>query len=650
MSWLAPLGFMGLLGIAVLILIYILKPNYQQKFISSTYVWKLSLKYRKKRIPISRLRNLLIIICQILIITACAMILAEPVIKAEIPEEYSEKVVVIDASANMRTTYNEETRFERAVSQVKSLAGEVLAEEGNFFTVILADDKAHVVGEERYTAESLKELYAELDELVKPRALQCSYGDGDIDGAMALAQYVLEINPQADVMLYTATTYIEHGSVTIVDVSDKRNEWNVGVLDCVVTMEDNSYVFSVDVACYGIDKNLTLYCDIIGANADGSTNVDGSTIRLTKSDIWCNGDETQTVTFNTRIDDDRGIGLYSYKEVHIYVKEDDSYAEDNDYYLYGGTRETIKVQYYSSDNNLFFNLVLQNIQDAWASRADIIVDGVRQGAPAMEGYDLYIFEHKMPTTLPTDGVVLLVDPDIAPEGSDLTVANGTVNGEFTFASGKEHPLTEYVVAEQIMVTYYKRITSYVGYEELMYCGGDPVLLVKNEPRSKVVVLSCNLNFSDSSIVVAYPTLMRNIFNYFFPVTIVDSADPDSQELGNVFDIGDTLRLTGRTEQLKLSGENVNQTYESFPCEITFSAPGVYTVTQSLISGKATLTESFYIKTSATQSNIFRVVDSFAAPTIIPIVELEDNSLLVYFAAALVALLFLEWWLQSRENF
>ena len=49
MTWLVPLGFIGLVGIIVLIIIYILKPNYQQKLLSSTFVWKMSLKYRKKK-------------------------------------------------------------------------------------------------------------------------------------------------------------------------------------------------------------------------------------------------------------------------------------------------------------------------------------------------------------------------------------------------------------------------------------------------------------------------------------------------------------------------------------------------------------------------------------------------------------------------
>ena len=84
MELLRPLGLLGLLGIAILILIYILKPNYQQKIISSTYVWKLSLKYRRKQVPINRLLSILLLILQILVIAACAMVLAQPFIPSQI--------------------------------------------------------------------------------------------------------------------------------------------------------------------------------------------------------------------------------------------------------------------------------------------------------------------------------------------------------------------------------------------------------------------------------------------------------------------------------------------------------------------------------------------------------------------------------------
>ena len=54
MSLLTPLGLLGLAGLIALLIIYIIKPNYQNKVISSTFVWNLSLRYRKKKIPINR--------------------------------------------------------------------------------------------------------------------------------------------------------------------------------------------------------------------------------------------------------------------------------------------------------------------------------------------------------------------------------------------------------------------------------------------------------------------------------------------------------------------------------------------------------------------------------------------------------------------
>ena len=139
MTLLSPWGLLGLLGIIALIIIYIIKPNYQQKFISTTYVWKLSLKYRKKRIPISKLRNFLIILCQILIITAGALILAQPnlVLKEQVQE--AEVIAIIDSSASMRAEYEDETRFKRAVDMAMDLAVTTWENDG-IVSVIIADD------------------------------------------------------------------------------------------------------------------------------------------------------------------------------------------------------------------------------------------------------------------------------------------------------------------------------------------------------------------------------------------------------------------------------------------------------------------------------------------------------------------------------
>ena len=101
MTLLLPLGLIGLLSIALLVLIYVLRPNYQNKLVSTTFVWKLSMRYRNKRLPMSRLRNLLILICQLLLLASLAMMMAQPVVPITTGTSDNEKIAIIDASASM---------------------------------------------------------------------------------------------------------------------------------------------------------------------------------------------------------------------------------------------------------------------------------------------------------------------------------------------------------------------------------------------------------------------------------------------------------------------------------------------------------------------------------------------------------------------
>ena len=206
MSWLAPLGFLGLLGILALIIIYIIKPNYQQKMISSTFVWRLSLKYRKKRLPINRLQNILLFLCQVLILTICALLLAQPVLMREKIGDENEKVIIIDASASMRVTNGVSTRFERAVDEARALVLGTL-EEGGLVSVILADDTSEFLIQ-RAGSSQMDAINAKFDELLEG-STQCTYSSADIKGAVALSENVLNFNNEAQVYLFTATEYVE---------------------------------------------------------------------------------------------------------------------------------------------------------------------------------------------------------------------------------------------------------------------------------------------------------------------------------------------------------------------------------------------------------------------------------------------------------
>ena len=49
MSFIYPLGLIGLVGVPILIIIYILRSKYNEQTVPSTYLWILSEKFFKRR-------------------------------------------------------------------------------------------------------------------------------------------------------------------------------------------------------------------------------------------------------------------------------------------------------------------------------------------------------------------------------------------------------------------------------------------------------------------------------------------------------------------------------------------------------------------------------------------------------------------------
>lgn len=648
MSILLPLGLLGLLGIAVLILIYILKPNYQQKLVSSTYIWELSLKYRKKKIPISRLRNLIILICQLLIIAACAMILAQPVIRAE-KMESNERIALIDASAGMLATDGADTRFVRAIGQVKELAEDTFSQSG-IITVILVDEQPAFIAR-RADQTMREEMLARLDELARCEnnvPVHCTYGVADIDAGMELAEQVLEENPSASVRLYTGKEFIDSGIVDVIDVG-VDTEWNAAIVNASAEMDENFYSFSVEVASYGIGANLRVNCEVYGVNGQDRTEILSLPAR-------CDVGETVTVEFNS---DSVDMMIYMFDYVRVSVEAvdaggavlTDSFSYDDTFYLYGGTPQKINIQYASPKPNPFVSGILIGLRDSLSSRWDIDLTEIRgeNAIPEIAGFDFYIFEHKMPEILPTDGVVFLINPDVSPEGAGITLNANDVSGDFTLRSGGAHPITDRVNAEEITVSKYKRVTLADGFETLLYIGNDPALMIKNEPGVKIALLTFSLNSSNFSVLAGFPSLMYNMISYFFPSTITDSEDMGSSAK-YIFEVNDTVTLNAKGPFLTVTDSVGTKTeFDEFPAGIEAVRPGTYTVSQIPLSGVETV-ERFYVRIAAAESDIGLVLEELYSPYVDMPEQFNDFDLLLYFAIALVALEFIEWILQTREHF
>lgn len=675
---LLPLGLLGLLGIVALIIIYIIRPNYLTQHVPSTYVWKLSLKYRKRKLPTSRIRNILIFICQVLILTAVALILAKPALVQHNMTDKADVIAIVDSSASMYTESNDETRFQRAVSDVIDLTNDTFRE-GGLVSVILADDDPDFLGN-RVAYEESDGLLSALKKL-QSDGQACYYGVSDIAGAMRLSEDVLDKNPSAQIYLYTDVGYgesylellAEKKGIHVINVNDD-SEWNAAILDASAQIVDTYCEITVQIASYHRSRELDLYVEISGADAADASS-QGKPIMPIYQSVFCEADAVKTIVFRDGGGEDKGDTIYraldvdqrfqTFQSINISIRSSgDNFPVDDSFNLYGGQKPVLKVQYASSrklptsshdtDNpgpNPFVNGALGMVKKAFADvgRYDIQITEVQQGKePALEGFDFYIFEHDMPEELPTDGVILLMDPGIGWQGAGLSVIG--IQDSRDRVSCMENPeQSNHVVlkdpngfrveADRITLTRYKSLTCDPEYDVLMTCNSDPVFLVRKTKNVQVAVLSFSVHYSSLARENEMGYIFYNLFDYFFPGLVSDTA----------LEVGEELSANSRGDALNVAGASsgYGAEFTEFPATMTFSLPDTYTFRDVTYFGKE-LSAEVFVTIPAYESNIWRNEDVLEEPQRREESDAIVHDLLIFLAAALTALLFVEWLLHARE--
>ncbi len=666
MTLINKIGLLGLIGVVALIIIYVIRPNYQQKTISSTYVWKLSLKKKKKKVPVSTIRNLLLFLCQMLALTCLAMILMKPAIVLKTPAEESETILILDTSASMRTESEDsgETRFERAVAAVKDSFTRTL-QGGGVSTVILAGKTPEYLfkrmsGDATLAATRFEDL-ANKD---------IGYEVADIDAALKESESVLYDNPDAVIYVYTdANYYSVPDGVNVVNISEE-SEWNAAILDARADWDEGYYSFTVQAACYGKDARLPINVEIYDVNGIVNETIkftvladynDGTPVslilRYRKSDENGGNENTQDrqVCYLDNLIPSNRPKIYSFSSVYLEFSESeviDSYDADNDFYVYGGQKQTLKVQYASAEPNPFVNGALSNLSSDFAGSWDMQITEVKKGeAGATSGFDLYIFERQMPENVPTDGVVFLFDPVSAPSGCGF-IRNSEIEFRQTnnrypsLFGGTEHPIMKNIDPNYIRVSRSQMLAGGqdAAYQVLMSLNQLPMLMVRNdigkEGGRQMLVLSFSFAYSNFGVLPEFYLLMKNAFEYFFPSTVNKYA----------YEIGEKAELNARGASLSISSYAFEEPIEKteFPASVVLSAPGTYTITQTTYYGMV-VTEKIYVKIPGAESNITGIKNNLYSP------EREKNEadyfrdVITYIAAALVAFLFIEWCLHLKDG-
>ncbi len=608
-----PLGLLGLIAIAVLILIYIFKPKYQDKKFSSTYIWKLSLKYAKRKVPLQWLQSSLLLIVQILILALIALAMATPTV--ELDTKTGEKIIVLDASASMTVSTGGTSRFDRAKDRIIKAVDETTEE--HKISIILADDDAKFLIRRSDSASYAKQKLFEAE---------CTLEQPDIAAAMKLAEGVLAENPAAEVVFYTDTDYGDSGKVKVVNVSS--GEWNAAVLDFSAKRDKGRYVFTAKVASYGRAADIP-----VGLTVDGK--------ELLPKLASCDADGVSEVVW-----DSLDVGAYDSAEVHLTA--DDGSAYDNDFYIYSPTAELFKVQL-MSDNGGFLYSALR------ATEKCRIVQPNDTTPAETSGFDLYIYDGYSPDVMPTDGAVWIINPkNDLPASCGLTVGRKN-SGDYTLAAASGSQTAKGILQSLrpsgIKVTEYTTITGYEGYESVMTINGDPALLVRNDNGLKTVVLAFDLHYADFPILADFPLLIDNLTKYSMSNT-VDKT---------LYTAGDTVVLNAKADTRLMTvnakygdGSADEKSYIEYPVEIEAEKPGVYSVMQTTASGR-TIESAFFVRIAEDES-----ADKVQATLVNPVtpygtgtdttVKNNTENITFYFIIAILVLLVVEWGLQYREQY
>ncbi len=644
MKILNPWALLSLVSLIILLLIYILKPNFQQKMVSSTFIWKLSLKYRKKKLPINKMKNLLLIICQVLILTLLTLVLIKPV-KVIATKTENEVILILDSSASMRTTFDGETRYDRAIDLIKKKANEIFNLNG-IVSIVNATNEPYFLFE-RATSASRWDVEEKLDTMKKENA--CTYGTTNLDDATSICQKVVTENPDALIYVYTdRTVYYVTPGLSVVDVK-VPGEYNVAILNAYAEMVDNYYSYIVELACYGVNKAVDLNMNVYGAKTSESSE-QGVDLEYVERSVALSSGNTYKVIFTSNranyIEDETTRcsdidEIFEYNSIYISVDANDNFQDDNTYNIYGGKKEVINVLYASSNRNGFFSTVIDVLASQLKDRYVIYKTEVIDGEVPNSGYDLYIYEHNMmPHTAPNDGVVLYVNPLKEVVGSGFKVESEYTNNKaLELIKNSSHPLLNNIADEKITVTRFLTLSSGLKtYEPLLSSGKYPLVLLQDDGNRKSMLMLFSLHYSNLPVIKEFPLFMRNIFDYFLPSTI------DS----NYFEVNDSVEIRSRSNEIVVEGNNQEMKINSFPNKLSLDLPGTYTISQTTYFGKK-LSEKIYVKIPQSESNILEGLDTIINPITGTKEIALTKDIVFWLAVGLCSLVFIEWIIKGKDT-
>ena len=488
MRFLYPLGLLGLLGIPILIIIYIIKNKFTEQIVPSTYLWKLSEKFLPKKKPITLISGIISLILQIVAVIIISLLIAQPIIT--LPKSAKDYCFILDASGSMNYEVDGISRIEKGKDEIETIIND--SKNGSTYTLIYVGAQSKVVYEELSNKSKAIEL---LDKL-EPSGVTIS-----LDGIIKHVQEYFNKNKSLETYFITDKDY---------------NSKNINIIN-VSNHEENFAVYGTNAVVDG--NNLKITTNLVSYESDQKLNVEIYIDEVLKKKEEINVNKGVTKEISSYVD------VVDYATLEVRITNSDCLNLDNKDILFNIKKTHEYSTLIISDRPFYLETIIKSV-----GNTKITIVSRENYTSSMTGYSLYVFDSFTPATLPTDGTIWLFGASTSIDQSGFSVQDVMENEEGFAASYPKNSsslyktLTNGIIKEQIYLNKYYKYGLYKNFTVILTHEGDPLIFTGlTDNGNREVVFAFDLHDSNLPLLLDYITLSNNFLNYSFPVILEDSS-------------------------------------------------------------------------------------------------------------------------------
>jgi Ca-activated chloride channel family protein len=487
------MAFLLAVLLPVIIAMYLLKLRRTERIVSSTYLWRQMIRDVEANAPWQRLRRNLLLILQLLFLSAIILAIARPYTKTE-GFTGQAAILILDTSASMTATDVLPSRLEVAKNQMHHLIDQM--PDGARVILITAGKEAQLL------------ISATIDRQQAHRAIdgiRADMGSSDMGAALELASAIAAHQSGAEIFVLSDGGVVLperssfQGTLRYLPIGSKNDNQAIGLLNLEPAPGGASITAFAQVINYG-DKP--------------------SARRLT---FYANNQALQSFDLNLAPHSEQAVIAEDLPATNPSVEALLSTEDGVDDYLTADDRALAVIRPASpakvtlvSQGNLFLETALALLPNLEVTRLE------PSPVPAYPAADLTILDAYLPltATLPS-GNLLFIAP---PRGSAYFDVTGLLNAPLPIPGNDEDPLLQHVSFEGVNILDSAKIPlpdwarPVINAQNQEPASDIPdALLFRGEiDQRRIVVLSFDLHHSDLPLQVAFPLLLANTIEWLAP--------------------------------------------------------------------------------------------------------------------------------------